>query len=155
MAKRRPAFRDDQLVFTFVPPVLARHEGDLAGLTRMVSSACARALKDDRRSREEIAGAMSALMGEDVSKAMLDAYCAESREDHNASFARFLALVSVTGRFDILNGLLARIGALALVGEEAQAARLGHLMAQRQELDDQIKAARSAAKPVDLWRTAV
>lgn len=127
---------------------MARHEGDLAGLGRMIASGVSRALGEDPRSRFEIAGAVSALLGEDVSKFMLDAYASEAREEHNVSAERWLAILAATSRFDILDATLKRIGARALVGDEVNAARLGSLLAQRAELDTEIRAIRPVTKPI-------
>jgi hypothetical protein len=149
MGKRRPALRDDQMAFSFTPPPVARLEGDLAGLDRMVASACARAMKEDPRSREEIAGAMAALTGEDVSRFMLDAYASEARAEHRVPADRWLALLAVTRRFDILDAVISRIGARAFVGAEVHAARLGHLMAQRDALDSEIRELRPLTRPIE------
>ncbi len=147
--KRRPALSDEQLAFTFAPPRLAREEGDLAGLSKQIASGCARALKEDARSRDEIAGRMSALLGEPVTRWMLDSYASEARAEHNVSAARFLALIAATERFDILDAVITRIGARALVGAEVHAARLGHLLAARDKLDEQIKGLRPMVTPID------
>lgn len=152
MGKRRPSIDSSQLGFTFEPPVPARSEADLAGLDRVIAATVALALKDDGRSRFEIAGAMSALLNEDVSKAMLDAYAAEGRETHNISAARLLALVAVTERFDLLDALVRRIGAALLVGEELHAARLGHLRAQQRALAGEIRKLEASATPIDRER---
>lgn len=136
------------MAFTFAPPRPARNEGDLAGLGRAVSSAVARALKEDPRSRAEIAGRVSALLGEDVSRWMLDAYASEAREEHAISAARFFAVIAATERLDILDAIVTRIGGRVLVGEEVHAARLGHLMAKRAEIDAQIRALRPVVEPI-------
>ena len=138
-----------QLGFTFEPPLPARAAADLAGLDRMVAAAVGVALKEDSRSREEIAGAMSALLAEPVTKMMLDAYASEAREGHNISFARFLALIAVTERFDLLDAKVRNIGAALLVGDELHAARLGHLLSQRRRLDAEIKKMNGAAQPIE------
>ena len=148
MRKRRPSLTDEQMAFTFAPPKPARTEGDLAGLTKQIASGCARALKEDHRSREEIAGRMSALLGETVSRWMLDAYASEARGEHNVSAERWLAILAATARFDILDATLKRVGARALVGDEVNAARLGSLLAQRAELDNEIRAIRPVTKPI-------
>lgn len=148
MNKRRSSIDSSQLGFTFDPPAPARRAADLAGMDRMVAAAVAVALKEDVRSREEIAGAMSSLLGETVSKMMLDAYASEARDDHNISASRALALISVTERFDLLDAMVRRIGAALLVGDELHAARLGHLEAQRRKLDAEIKTMRSQAQPI-------
>lgn len=149
MGKRRASIDVSQLGFTFTPPLPARRDADLAGLDRVVAASVAVALKEDDRSREEIAGAMSALLAEGVSKPMLDAYASEARGDHNISAARVLALIAVTERFDLLDAMVRRIGAALLVGEELHAARLGSLEAQRRRLDGEIKTMRARAQPIE------
>jgi hypothetical protein len=150
MAKR-PVTHIDQLSFAFAAvnaPRVPTQESDLAGLERAIAGAIGRVLKDDSRSRGEIAGAMSSLLDEDISRFMLDAYASEAREGHNVSASRFLALIAVTRRFDVLDGVLERIGARLLVGEEVHAARLGHLEAKRQQLDAEIAQAKRLARPM-------
>lgn len=148
MSKRRPALDPAQLGFTFDPPGPARRAADLAGLDRIVASAVGQALKDDARSRAEIAGAMSALLAESVTALMLDAYASEARDHHNISLHRFLALVAVTERHDLLDHIVRRVGAALLVGEEIHAARLGHLRAQRRRIDAEIRAAEACATEI-------
>lgn len=148
MSKRTPALHADQLAFTFDAPSPARHDADLAGLDRMIAAGVGRALKEDRRSRAEIAGAMSALLAEDVSAFMLDAYASEARDQHNISAGRFLALIAVTERFDVLDAVTIRVGAKVLVGEEVHAARLGHLRAQLQALQAELKDAERRVTPI-------
>lgn len=136
-----------QMAFSFevaAPP----RDADLAGLDRVIASKVARALKDDVRSREIIAAAMSELLNEEVTRWMLDAYASPARDTHNMPTHRFLALITVTGRIDLLDQAMRRIGCAALFGEEMAAARLGHLQAQRAAIDEEIKQARQSAKPI-------
>lgn len=147
--KRRPSLSTEQLVFTLEPPPAPnRAEAGLAGLDRMVAAGVARALRDDGRSRYEIGGAISALPDEDVSKLMLDAYSAEGRDGHNISVHRFLALIAVTQKYDVLDALIRRIGAAVLVGDELHTARVGHLKSQITELSLELKAAERMARPI-------
>lgn len=148
MFKRRPALDPSQLGFTFEPPAPARSAADLAGLDRLIAAGVARSLREDDRSREEIAGAMSSLLGEEVTKFMLDAYASEAREQHNISAGRFLAFIAVTNRYDILDHVLRRIGAAALVGEEIVTARVGDLRARIAELSAELKSAERTAIPI-------
>ena len=104
MPKAKP--HPDQYGFSFDSPQTARLAGDLAGLERQISLAAATILNSDLRSRERIAADMSELLGEDVSRAMLDAYASPAREDHRVSMSRFLALVAVTARHDVLDLVL-------------------------------------------------
>ena len=130
MSKRRPAFNPDQLGFTFGSPLTVADEGHLAGFGKVVASAVGRVLKDDPRSRYEVAAGVSAMLDDDVSKAMLDAYSAEAKDTHNISVERFLALIAETQRYDVLDTLCHRIGCSVLVGEEVLTAELGHIQAQ-------------------------
>lgn len=147
--KRRPSLTDGQMAFTFAAPKPAQHEGDLAGLDRVISSAVGHALKKDGRDRAVIAGHMSSLLCEDVSKHMLNAYASEAREEHAISAHRFLALIAATGRLDILDTVIARIGGRVLVGEEFHTARVGHLMAQKQLIDEELRALRPITVPIE------
>lgn len=153
MNRHRPALNPAQIAFTFDPPSPASAPGDLAGLDRMVASAVARALKDDPRSREEIAGAMSAQLGETVSKLMLDAYASESRDNHNIPVHRALALIAVTKRFDLLDAMVRRIGAAVLIGRDLAVAKRGHLQAQLNQLKDEIRTLDRTLEPMQASAT--
>lgn len=148
MGKRQPSLDPNQLGFSFDVPLVPKRASDLFALDRRVSAAVALALKEDERSREVIAGAMSALLGDTISKAMLDAYASESREAHSVSFSRFLALVAVTHRHDILDKLVREIGAAVLVGEEIYAARLGDLKSRIDHLTQEFKEISKRATPI-------
>lgn len=134
MGKRQPAFNPQQLGFTFDTPVTVTSEGQMAGFEKVVASAVGRILKEDPRSRYEVAAGVSALLEDDVSKAMLDAYSAEAKDGHNISVARFLALICETQRYDVLDALCHHIGCKILVGEEVLTAELGHIEAQIERL---------------------
>lgn len=98
-------------------PVVARFEAEAVKAYRLqgrVAKAVARTLDDAGRSRAEVARAMSEVLGEDVSKAMLDAYASQAKEGHQISAARLAALVEVTGDARALNTLLADFGLIAV-----------------------------------------
>ncbi|WP_343529071.1 hypothetical protein [Sphingomonas sp.] len=148
MTKRVSSLPAGQLAFTFDPPTPASAPSDLAGLDRVIAAAVSTMLKGDSRSRHEIAGAMSALLDEETTKLMLDAYASEARDNHNISAARLLALIAVTSRFDVADALMRRIGAAVLVGEELMTARLGSLKAERIRLDEEIRELRRRCQPI-------
>lgn len=148
MGKRQPSLDAAQLGFSFDAPLPDVSEGALADMDRQVASAVSTMLRGDPRSRYEVAGQLSALIGTDVSKLMLDAYSSEARDGHNISLGRFLALVVVTQRFDALDALLRRIGCAAVVGEEILLAEMGHLEAQRRQIDQRLKSIKAVAQPV-------
>lgn len=148
MPKRRPALSDLQMAFSFDAPAAATAEGDLAGYGAMIAASVARACREDGRSRHEIAVAMSAVLNEPVSKAMLDAYASESREQHSIPAHRWLALMAVTGRWDIADAIITRGGARVLSGEEIRAAELGHVQAQIAELQERQRELKATTRPL-------
>lgn len=147
MKKRRSSL-DGQLGFTFEPPLPARGDADLAGLDRVMAAAVARILKEDDRSRDEVAGKMTALLAESVTRWMLDAYASEARDTHNISAGRFFALIAATDRFDVLDAVLRRIGAAVIVGEEIITAELGHIDRQIAKLKERRRSIQGQAKPI-------
>ena len=139
MGKRVSSLSDRQMAFSFDVPPAAAARGDLAGFSAMVSASVARMLREDSRSRAVIARAMSELLAEDVTPAMVDAYASEARTGHNIPAARWWALVAVTARFDVADAIAKRTGARVISGEEIRATELGHLQAERDALDARIK----------------
>lgn len=132
MAKTRASA--EQFAFTFDAPQPATLPAALAGVDARVARTVAEVLKHDDRDRLVIAAAMSVLLDEEVSKAMLDAYASPARDGHNISFARMLALIAVTNRFDLLDRELRAIGAAVLVGEEIYTAEIGHIDSEIEKL---------------------
>lgn len=145
---RRSALDASQLGFTFEEPMPATNAADLAGLDRLIAASVARMLRDDPRTRDEISAAMGELLDEDVSRGMLDAYASEARDKHNISAGRFIALIAVCKRYDILDHVLRRIGAAVLVGEEIATARAGHLRATISRLSEELKLVERQARPI-------
>lgn len=148
MARPR-ASNPAQLGFTFESPLPAKAPAELVGLGRVVAGVVSKALKDDPRSRDEVAGALSALLDERVSVDMLNAYASEARDQHSIPLHRALALIAVTDRHDLLDTLVRRIGAALLVGDELRLARLGHLKAQRVRIDDEMRRLRREVAPIE------
>lgn len=136
MAKARRS-HPDQIGFDFATPRAASAPASLAGLERQICEQVGVILNSDSRPRELIAAEMSILLGEDVSRAMLDAYSSPAREMHKVPMSRFFALVAVTERHDVLDLLLRQIGAAVLVGEEIYTAQLGHIDRKMAELKEQ------------------
>lgn len=124
----------DQLGFVFRAPEPATAAAALAGIEQRICRTAATMLNSDGRRREHIAAEMSVLLDEEISRAMLDAYSSPARTEHKVPMSRFLALVAVTGRHDLLDPVLREIGAALLVGTEVNTARLGHLDRQIRQL---------------------
>jgi hypothetical protein len=148
MSRPRSTPAATQLAFTFEAPARPTGEAALAALERQVCAAVGKILKEDPRSRFEIAAALSTLADEEVSKAMLDAYASEAREGHNISVARFLGLIAATERYDVLDSLLTKIGARCLVGAEVLTAELGSIDREMAALADRKKHLQSIALPI-------
>lgn len=149
MVKRvRPDPRQMALAFD-APPRVTPTQGLLAGLDAYVAGLVSHMVKEDPRSQPEIAAAMSAVLGEKVSKDMLYAYAAPSKGDHNISAARFLALVVATKRSDALDALVTRIGCRVLEGEEYVLAQLGHVQAEVRRLKALERDLTARARPLD------
>jgi hypothetical protein len=146
--KRRPAFSRQQLTFSFDVPALERHEGALAGLARITSSAIARVMHEDGRSRRDLACAVSRLLDEDISAMTLDGWASEARDQFNAPFYRTLALIAATERFDVLDALMREIGAAVIFGDEIVTAQLGHVDRQIAALRDRRRAIEATAQPI-------
>jgi len=135
----------DQIGFAFDPPEAATAPAALAGLERQICRAAGTILNSDPRPREVLAALMSVLLDEEISRAMLDAYASPARTDHRVIMSRFLALVAVTARHDLLDLVLRPIGAGLLVGEEVRTARLGHLDRQMELLKAEARELRTSA----------
>jgi hypothetical protein len=150
MAKARS--NPEQIAFAFEPPRPATHAAALAGVDARIARTVGEALNSDSHPREVIAAKMSVLLDVEVSKAMLDAYSAPGKPDHNISFSRMLALIAVTQRFDLLDRELREIGAAVLVGEELYAARLGHLKSQIATLQAELRQVERVAQPIKRGR---
>lgn len=133
----------NQLGFAFDAPQRATAASALAGLESRISEVVGSILNSAAaagKSRKVIAVEMSELLGDDeVTWQMLDAYASPARNDHKVIMSRFLALVAVCDRHDLLDKIVREIGAAVLVGEEIQTARLGHLDQQIAQLQAERK----------------
>lgn len=74
-------------------------------LASRISRAVSKALKECDKSREEIAAAMTDRLGHKVTVATLDAYASEAKLDNNITVERFIALISATGKTELLGFL--------------------------------------------------
>jgi hypothetical protein len=135
----KPRASTNQFAFTFDAPQPATLPAALAGIDARIARTVAEILKDEDRDRVVIAAEMSVLLSGQVSKAMLDAYASPAREEHNISFARMLALIAVTNRFDLLDRETRPIGAAVLVGEEIFTAEIGHIDSEISKLQQRKK----------------
>jgi hypothetical protein len=101
--------------------------------------------------RAGVAVRMTELLGVEVSKGMIDAYCSQAREDHNISLVRFKAFVRATGCLWLWQLALDGEGLTLLQGEEALLAQA----AMAQKMADEWAAKAKAIKksiPVEVVR---
>lgn len=133
MAKRDPFTID---MFEELPPAPASAPGSLACRIE-IAHAMSEALKG--HDRYDIAAMMSRLLGRDISKHMLDAYTAESREDHIPPFDTAIAFDLATGSNTLVAFAAKKLGAKLSFGKEALDTKLGQLERIRDEATKQIK----------------
>jgi hypothetical protein len=96
-------------------------------------------LKESGVDRYEIAARMSRLAGREISKYMLDAWSAESREDHNLPFALAPVLEAACESHLLSAWLAATRGGRLYVGRDALAVQVGLLKQSRDEINEQIR----------------
>lgn len=94
--------------------------------------ACCAAIKQCSLSRWEIAGQMSHLLGVEITKYMIDAWTAESKNGHRMPGEYVPAFCKVTGSLEPLHVLAEAAGLFALPGPDA-------LRSEIQRLDEDAK----------------
>jgi len=95
-----------------------------------------------------IAAEMSDILGETVSKEMLDAYASPARTEHKVPMSRFWALLVVTGRQDMLDPLLREIGMAGLLGREVETARIGQLQREIEIRNEELRRLKRTAPTI-------
>lgn len=109
-------------------------------LAREIAHTMSEALKRCAYDRYEVAARMGRLLGSDVSVHMLNAYTAESREDHNISLERAMAFDAATEGYALLNFFAEKRGCRIAIGKDALLAELGAIEQMKAELSRQEKA---------------
>ncbi len=89
--------------------------------------------------RFDVARRMSDILGTEVSKGMIDAYCSQARETHTISLARFKAFVRATGCLWLWSVVLEGDGVTLLQGDEARLAQAALARKQSQALAAEAK----------------
>ncbi|PZR89673.1 MAG: hypothetical protein DI537_20730 [Stutzerimonas stutzeri] len=146
MAKLRGDSQTGDLLNWEPPKVAAGFEaGAIRGsrLASQISQAVALALKSSELSRAEIAARMSTELGYQISENMLANYASEGAEAHRITLERFIALVEVTGCFDLLGFVAERFG-LVVVDRKYQALINVHLADEAEQKIQKFKAAEKA-----------
>lgn len=94
--------------------------------------------------RYEVATQMGKLLGREFSKHILDAYTAESREDHMPPIDTAIAFDMATGGMSLLNFYAHKLGARLVVGKENLNWQLGKLEKMREDIVKQIRQVKHA-----------
>ncbi len=148
-------FKDDNKtidLFETVYPVRSAEPISSMSFDSKLRRAISKALKECPLSREEIAAKMAEILDcPNFSKAMLDAYSAESRNSHPISVIRLKALVQVTHATWIWDEILKDDGLMVMEGEEARLAQLG-LAIQEKEKWSKVEKELRAKAPVKIRR---
>lgn len=138
MPRRRPV-QDENTPDLFEVPQPAGHEPGSQDYRCEVSAKVGQVLAHADGDRYEIAARMSRLAGRDVSKYMLDAWSAESREDHNIPFWAVPVLEAACETHELTRWLTEERGGRLLIGREALQAELGKLERMKEDAQRQIK----------------
>lgn len=133
MRKRDTATQD---MFAMIPQPAPRSAGSLACRVEIAHTMSAALNGQDRY---EVAATMSRLLGRDISKHMLDAYTAESREDHIPPLDTAIAFDMATSDFKLLNLCASKLGARVSVGADALYVELVKLERQRDQSAERVK----------------
>lgn len=152
MPARRPAPDQPSLLEWQAPQPVARFEPArvrAATLHGQIARAVAECLRDAAAAglkRDTVAERMSAITGQRVSGAMLDAYASQAREDHSISLARFIALMQATGDRRLLELLAEPMGWAVIESADLALIELGALREHADEIARRMKTLQQQAR---------
>jgi len=111
------------------------------------------ALKRSPLSRYQIAAEMSRKLGREVTKAQIDAWSAESKENHGIKVFVLNAFMEATGDKTILHLLCETAGGRFAEGREALYTELGRIDQKEKELSEKKKLIKATLQTLDGgWR---
>lgn len=117
MSRKRDIFSLDLFKDYQPEPVVERFADDQVkawSTAGKLSKAIALSIEESGMTRDEIAAAMSDITKTTVSKAVLDAYTSQAKENNQISAVRLAALVAITGDARPLNVLLEEAGLIVI-----------------------------------------
>jgi hypothetical protein len=117
-----------------------------AGLAVQISRAVAAALSNQTASRDQVAQSMSNFLGERITVNMLNAYASQARDAHVIPFARFIALVHVTGDRRLLQWLAEPMRWAVIDGKHLPLIELAAVQEKQRELSAAADSLRRQAK---------
>ena len=136
MTRKRDPFTVDLFRDYQPSPVVDRFGNDEVkafSLSGRLCKALALTMEESGKSREDLAAAMSEMAP--VTKAMLDAYASQAREQHSIPAIRLAALVAVTGDARALNVLLEDAGLIVVPKKYEALLRRERAREMRDQLD--------------------
>ena len=133
------------LVFFEIPPEPGVGSGgqDVASALRELLSDVLAAAKARGRDRHAIAAEISRLSGRDITKNMLDRYCA-SAEEWRFPLETLPAFAQATGDLRLLEFIAQACGCRVMRGEEALLAEIGALMLEERAAKNRLERIRRA-----------
>jgi hypothetical protein len=113
---------------------------DIARFRAKLKRAMAQAIRECAFDRPTIAARMAQYLGlPSISKTMLDAYTAESKDSHDISLVRFKGFVHATGAVWLWDLIVSEDGLLLLEGDEARLAEIARLQQEQREIASRVK----------------
>jgi hypothetical protein len=113
--------------------------GGSLNIQQQIKNIISEALKGCPLSRWQVAAQMSELAGIDITKGMLDAWSAESREYHRFPLEFVPAFCRVTGNYELLRFVCESAGCYMAEGEEVILAEFGRLDRKEAEIGEERK----------------
>ncbi|MCK3776450.1 hypothetical protein MZK49_06875 [Ensifer sesbaniae] len=122
---------------------------DIHRYRAQMKRAMARAIRECPYDRPTVAARMAQYLGlPSISKAVLDAYTAESKNTHDITLPRFAAFVHATGAVWLWDEAASIQGVTMLVGEEALLAEIAYRQQEQRRLAAELKTL--MARPIEL-----
>lgn len=113
-----------------------------ASLRTSLCRAVALAIKESGKDRESIAREISAYLGEEVSRHMLDAYASEAREDHVINVIRFWGLLHAVQDMRLLQMIAKPLGWAVIPERFMGAVEEAMLTAEEEDIQQRRRLAR-------------
>lgn len=143
MSRSRQSASQNQLTFLqALNGVQASGPGRLAWDGRL-RALITGAIRGSRFSREQIAERMTLASGDEVTRAMLDAWTAPSKNGHRFPLQLMPAFCDATESHEILKDALAMLGARIATAEDLAYAEIGRLHVEGQKTADRERALRT------------
>lgn len=148
------ALRGQLNIFEFIDQVAhtqeqaATHAGTRgkSSIDQAVRSIISHALKLAPLSRELVAGRMSEILGVSISKAQIDAWSAESKENHRFPVVYVHAFCLATGDYGLMRYMAELCGGYFVQGEESVDFAIGRATEEIKRLQGKVRKLRALKK---------